>query len=266
VKRRRKPKPRKPNHAPLTEQALLDAYKPLAAAYVMSISGCSTPEQVEDKVMSDPEQFLPLVTEYGQFPGDDLTPRDFFELPRIRRFLTALYLVAHHGRKGDWRSHAAKNLLQKLVPKRKGGSPTDFHESIRGTFRYALRDAKLMLTSESQTFVMRRLEDWKFDSPSNEFKKYVCEKWLHIPETLWPKIAKNLKGKYGFKQRVENVRLDLQQEVGYDCSVGVDDVLYLHQCAVRHTKLDPRGYAIDGTAKTYGISSRHVRKVVTDVR
>lgn len=93
MKRKRSEKPGKPERPLLTEQDLLDAYKPLAATYLMSISGCSTPEQIEDKVMSDPDRWLPDITENGQFPGDDLTPRDFFELPRIRRFLTALYLV-----------------------------------------------------------------------------------------------------------------------------------------------------------------------------
>lgn len=221
----------------LTEQALLDAYKPHAAAYVMEISECSTPEQIEDMVMSDPEKWLPLVTEYGQFSGKGGKLRDYFELPRIRRFLTALYLVAHHGRKGDWRSHAAKKLLQKLVPKRKGGSPTDFHDSIRGTFGYALRDAKLVLTPVNQRFVMRVLAKLKTLDVGLDFEKR-CE-WTYCL---------------------------LQREIGFDCCVGVTDVRYLHDQAVRHAKLDPRGYAIDATARTYGISPRHVRGVVADIR
>jgi hypothetical protein len=75
----------------LTEQALLEAYKPLADSYVMSFAGCSTPGQIDDMIMSNPEELLPLVMGIGGFPGGASNDaREFLELPRLRRFLGAL--------------------------------------------------------------------------------------------------------------------------------------------------------------------------------
>lgn len=227
---------------PLTEQYLLDAYKPLADSYVMSFPGCSTPEQIEDVIMSNPEELMPQVMAIGGFPGAaGNDSREFLELPRVRRFLTGLYVVAHHGRKGDWRAHAAKDLLTKLVPKRKGGSPTDLRENVRGTFRNELRDAKSVLTPECKRFVMQRLK-------------------------ALANIAEMSEGKFGFQSCLEFVGCLLQKNIGYGYSVTDDHIRYLHQCAVRHTRIDPRSHAIDCTAKVYGVSTRHVRKIVMDIR
>jgi hypothetical protein len=226
----------------LTEQDLLDAYKPLTRSYMMSFAGCSTPVQIEEVIMSNPEQLLPVVMAFGSFPGGvGKNARKFLELPRIQAFLTALYVVAHHGKKGDWRAHAAKDLLTKLIPKRKGGSPTDLRENVRGTFSYALRDAKSVLTPECQRFVMQRLR-------------------------ALATIAEMSKEKFGFQSRLEFVRYFLQKAIGYDYSVTDCHIRYLHDRAVRHAPIDPRAHAIDGTAKVYGVSTRHVRKIVADIR
>jgi hypothetical protein len=213
VKRARKTKGGGPTRRPLTEQALLDAYKPFADSYLMSFPGCSTPEQIEDTIMSNPEQLLPLVMGIGGFPGGAGTDsREFLELPRVRRFLTGLYVVAHHGRKGDWRAHAAKDLLTKLMPKRKGGSPTDLRENVRGTFSYAFRDAKSVLTPKCKRFVMQRLKAL-----------------TNIPEMS--------EGKFGFQSCLEFVRCLLQKAIGYGYSVTDEHIRYLHQCAVRHAPI-----------------------------
>jgi hypothetical protein len=82
----------------------------------------------------------------------------------------------------------------------------------------------------------------------------------------FPEIAEMFKGKYSFQNHLEFVRALLQENIGYDCFVTDGHVGYLHQCAIRHTPIDPRAHAIDCTAKVYGVSTRHVRKIVTDIR